>query len=332
MAEDSSGAAGNMSAPEGKRPSGAPELPQAGKEPVSPAMEHAAANPVDMSGTWEQVKALAHYMSKTEVHTYAFSVAAQVILSLFPFIVLLLTLSRRVFHSDQMANLVGEMMSNFLPSNQAFVVGRMRKLAFAHTQVKIVSLVMLFITVTGVFLPLEVALNSVWGVKKNRNYLQNQAVSIGLAIGVALLAMMSVAMSAAQRTVLGVLFLGHTGNVVFAFLGRSFLHIVGLLASIGLFFLIYWGLPNRKVPPRAVLPTAIVMGVIWTLAKYLYVLCLPLLDFQSVYADFYVSVTLIMWAFISGLLLLAGAYVSATRQAMRETQASEAAAAGSRDS
>ena len=40
-------------------------------------------------------------MTKTEVHTYAFSVAAQVILSLFPFIVLLLTLSQRVFHSPQ---------------------------------------------------------------------------------------------------------------------------------------------------------------------------------------------------------------------------------------
>ena len=310
-------------APEEKPTSSARVTPQAGDETVSPAMEAPDARRVDMSGTWEQVKALAHYMSKTEVHTYAFSVAAQVILSLFPFIVLLLTLSRRVFHSDLMAQMVGEMMSNFLPSNQSFVVGRMNKLAFAHTQVKVFSLVMLFITVTGVFLPLEVALNSVWGVKKNRNYLQNQVVSVGLAVGVALLAMMSVAMSAAQRTVLGWLFFGHTGNIVFVFVGRSFLHIVGLGASIGLFFLIYWGLPNRKVPPRAVLPTAIVMGVLWTGAKYLYVLCLPWLDFRSVYSDFYVSVTLIMWAFISGLLLLAGAYVSATRQALRETQASE---------
>ncbi len=301
-----------------------PEGLKAGDEAISPAMATSVEHRVDKSGTWEQVKALAHYMSKTEVHTYAFSVAAQVILSLFPFIVLLLTLSRRVFHSDLMADVVGDMMNNFLPSNQEFVVARMRKLAFAHTQVKVFSLVMLFITVTGVFLPLEVALNSVWGVRKNRNYLQNQVVSIGLAVGVALLAMTSVAMSAAQRTVLSWLFFGHTGNVVFAFIGSAFLHVVGLAASIGLFFLIYWGLPNRKVPPRAVLPTAVVMGILWTVAKYIYVLCLPLLDFRSVYADFYVSVTLIMWAFISGLLLLGGAYVSATRQALRETQASEA--------
>ena len=281
-------------------------------------------HPVGEGGTWGQIKALAHYMAKTEVHTYAFSVAAQVILSLFPFIVLLLTLSQRVFHSTKMADVVGEMMTNFLPNHQVFVMGQMRKLAFGHTQTKIFSLVMLFITVTGVFLPLEVALNSVWGVTKNRNYLHNQVVSIGLAIGVALLAMASVALSAAQRTVLGWLFLGHTDNIVFSFIAQSFLQICALVASVGLFFLIYWGLPNRKVPARAVLPTAIVMGVLWTVAKYLYILALPHLDFHSVYGAFDVSVSLIMWAFISGLLLLAGAYVSATRQALRETRESEA--------
>ena len=37
------------------------------------------------------------YMTKTEVHTYAFSVAANAILSLFPFIVLMLTLTQRIF-------------------------------------------------------------------------------------------------------------------------------------------------------------------------------------------------------------------------------------------
>ena len=298
----------------------------AGEEKAGVSVASDGERGVERAGTWQQVVALAHYMAKTEVHTYAFSVAAQVVLSLFPFIVLLLTISRRVFHSSVMESVVGEMMANFLPSNQDFVVSNMRKLAMAHTQVKVVSVVMLFITVTGVFLPLEVALNSVWGVKKNRNYLHNQVVSIGLALGVALLAMASVAVSAAQRTVLGWVFFGHTDNLVFALVGKFFLQILGLVASVGLFFLIYWGLPNRKIPARAVLPTAVVMGVIWTVAKYVYILVLPWLDFGAVYGPFRVSVALIMWAFLSGLLLLAGAYVTATRHAVRETVAAEGGA------
>ena len=90
-------------------PSHAADVPVAGCEGVAANLFASIAHPVGEGGTWDQVKALAHYMAKTEVHTYAFSVAAQVILSLFPFIVLLLTLSQRVFHSTKMADVVGEM-------------------------------------------------------------------------------------------------------------------------------------------------------------------------------------------------------------------------------
>jgi len=297
--------------------------PDAGQEGVKPTMAAEYAVRVDEAGTWAQVLALGRYMMKTEVHTYAFSVAAQVILSLFPFIVLLLTLSEKVFHSEKMADVVGDMISNFLPNHQEFVMRNMKALAHSHAGTKIFSLVMLLVTTTGVFLPLEVALNSVWGVKKNRSYLQNQIVSIGLAVGVGLLAMTSVALTAAQRTLLGWMFFGHTDNFVFNFLAHAFLQICALAASVGLFFLIYWGLPNRKIPLRAVLPTAIVMGGIWTAAKYVYIFALPHLDFHSVYGAFDVSVSLMMWAFVSGLLLLAGAYVSATRQALREARQSD---------
>jgi membrane protein len=295
----------------------------AGDEKVEPDLVADPAVPVAASGTLQQIVALAHYMTKTEVHTYAFSVAAQVILSLFPFIVLLLTLAQRVFHSPKMVNVVVQMMNNFLPNNQDFVMKNMKIVAGAHTQTRIFSVVMLLITTTGVFLPLEVALNSVWGVRKNRNYIHNQLVSLALATGVGLLAMASVVLSTGQASVLGFLFFGHTNNVVFTFLTASFLKICGGVASIGLFFLIYWGLPNRKIPARAVLPTAIIMGVLWEIAKYLYILTLPHLDLRSVYGPFEVSVGLMLWAFLSGLLLLAGAYVSATRQALREACADD---------
>jgi YihY family inner membrane protein len=304
------------------------EVANPDREAISPRIAAAPALPVDagagLSGIWAQVKALAGYMTRTEVHTYAFSVAAQVILSLFPFIVLLLTLAQRVFHSQRMVDVVGEMMTNFLPSNQDFVMRNMRVLAFAHTRTRIFSLIMLFITATGVFLPLEVALNSVWGVAKNRSYLANQIVSLALALGVAVLAMASIALSAAQRTVLEWIFCGHTDNWFFDSIAGLFLKICAVGASIGLFFLIYWGLPNRKIPPRAVLPTAVVMGLLWELAKYIYILALPRLDFRAVYGPFEVSVGLMMWAFISGLLLLGGAYVSATRQGLREARLADA--------
>jgi hypothetical protein len=45
--------------------------------------------------------------------------------------------------------------------------------------------------------------------------------------------------------------------------------------------------------------------------KYAYIIALPWLNFQEVYGPFALSVTMIYWAFLSGLLLLAGARLSA---------------------
>jgi membrane protein len=294
---------------------GQPDVPPKPIEDVKPV--------VRQHGIGAEIVALARYMARTEVHTYAFSVAANAILSLFPFIVLLLTISRNVFHSRSMEQVVGDMMKNLLPVGQEFVMRNMQLLTHPHKGTQFFSVVMLLITSTGVFLPLEVALNGVWGVRQNRSYLHNQAVSLGLALAVGVLAMASVASTASQQTILSWIFLNHTDNVVFRFISFGFLRLCAGLASILLFFLIYWVLPYRKIPARAVLPTAIVVGLLWQLAKVLYIRALPWLDFQSVYGPFYISVGLMMWAFLSGLLLLAGAHFSATRYTLRLAREAE---------
>ena len=272
---------------------------------------------VRSGGLGAQLAALARYMMRTEVHTYAFSVAANAILSLFPFIVLLLSISRNVFHSRTMEIVVSDMMKTFLPVGQDFVMRNMQLLTHPHKGTEVFSLVMLLITSTGVFLPLEVALNHVWGVKKNRSYLHNQAISLGLAFAVGVLAIASAASSAGQQAILSWVFFGHTQNIAYSFMSFWFLRFSAGFAAILLFFLIYWILPYRKVPARAVLPTAIVVGLLWELAKHIYIWALPWLDFRSIYGPFYISVGLMMWAFLSGLLLLAGAHFSATRYTLR---------------
>ena len=264
-----------------------------------------------------EIWSLARYMAQTEVHTYAFSVAANTILSLFPFIVMMFTIARLVFHSHAMENAIADMIRYFLPTGQEFVTKNMEIVAHARTGVRFASVVMLLISSTGVFLPLEVALNRVWGVTRNRSYVMNQLVALGLAASIGTLALLSVALTAAQQTVLQVVFFGHINNVVFVFVSHWLLQISAAIASVLLFFLIYWILPNRKLPVRAVLPTAIVVGLSWELAKMMYIAVLPWMDLHSVYGPFSVTVSLMLWAFVTGLLLLAGAHYSASRHALR---------------
>lgn len=271
-----------------------------------------------------QIISLFRYLTRTAVHTYAFSVAANAILSLFPFIVLMLTIAHRFMHSPQMVEVISTMLRALLPTGQDFVVRNMVYLVYSQKQVAFLSVFMLLVSSTGVFMPLEVALNQVWGVRVNRSYWKNQLISLGLAFMVGILALLSVAVTASHETLLKLIFLGHTGNAAFHFLERSILKIMGGIASISIFFLVYWILPNRKIRVLAVLPAAVVTGLLWEAAKYLYIDALPWLNLRSVYGPFSISVGLMLWAFISGLILLAGAHFSASRYQRREVKTGKA--------
>lgn len=262
-----------------------------------------------------------HYLMKTEAHTFAFSVAANAILSFFPFMVLLMWLIRNVFHSQTMSNVVVDLLRDHLPAGQDFIINNLNYLVKTRQSVKMASLVILLITSTGVFVPLEVAFNRIWGFSKNRSYLGNQIISLLLAFACGILALASVGMAAGNELVLTFMMRGNE-NIVFRAATFIALKIFATLASVAIFFLIYWLLPNGKVKARSVLPAAVAMGVLWEVGKYIYIKLLPWLNFQEVYGKaFSISVALMFWAFISGLMLLAGAHLSSGLTEQGETAA-----------
>jgi membrane protein len=252
------------------------------------------------------------YLMRTEVHTFAFSVAANAILSFFPFVLLLMTLIRRVFHSPVMYNVVVQLLRDYLPAGQDFVIRSLNSLVAARHRAQVFSLVILLVTSTGVFVPLEVALNRIWRFPNNRSYLQNQLISLVLAFACGSLALLSVALTAGNIHLLE-FFLRGNGIFFVRLVGFLVMKVFAMAASIAIFFLIYWLLPNGKVPARAVMPAAVTMGILSEALKYAYILALPQLNFQEVYGPFALAVSLMFWAFLCGLLLLTGAQLSAQR-------------------
>jgi uncharacterized BrkB/YihY/UPF0761 family membrane protein len=136
------------------------------------------------------------------------------------------------------------------------------------------------------------------------------------------LALLSIYLTAQNLKFLGLAIDGQ--NFVFRGIGFVVMKSFAIVTTIAIYFLIYWVLPNGKVPVRAVLPAAIVTGLLSEGAKHLYIVLLPWLNFQEVYGPFAISVTLIFWSFWSGMLLLGGAFLSAAEHvdravAQRET-------------
>src|SRR5580704_15782536 len=175
------------------------------------------------------------YLLRTDVHTFAFSVAANSILSFFPFVVLLMTLIRRVFHSRVMYDVVVELLRDYLPAGQEFVIRNLNAMVDTRHRAQVVSLIILLVTSTGVFMPLEVALNRIWRFRNNRSYVGNQLISLGLAFGCGVLALLSVALTAENVALMGFLRRGHSSGFMH-WMGFGVMKVFAIAASIAIFF------------------------------------------------------------------------------------------------
>jgi len=262
------------------------------------------------SAPYPSIFAVLRYLTLPEAQTFAFSVSTMAVLAFFPFMIVLLMVIRRVIESSAMNDVLTQILRDHLPIGQDFVIHALNGLVNARKQVEYGSMLLLFLTARMVFMPLEVALNHIWKFDKTRSWLHNQFVGIGLILLCGVLALFSVAFTAGNEYLLDAALGGkHNPTArLFAFLVMKF---IATAASITIFFLIYWLVPNGPVSPRRVFPVALIFGLLWELMKYAYIMLLPNLNFQVVYGPFATSVALIFWGYISGLILLAGAFASA---------------------
>jgi hypothetical protein len=163
-------------------------------------------------------------------------------------------------HHGQGGERHGELLSAF-DGEAGFLTYSLESGGAPHG-VQVLSLVMILVSCTGIFLPLEVALNQAWGVTKSRNYLFNQLVAFGLALLMVALALISILLNAFAQ---GLLTLSSFITPITSFTkGVSYVWLSFPPGSrrFCFFFSIYWILPNRKVPWRPVLRTSIVTGIV----------------------------------------------------------------------
>jgi YihY family inner membrane protein len=162
-----------------------------------------------------------------------------------------------------------------------------------------------------VFLPLEIALNKVWGFKRNRNFLKNQGVSFILALVSGVLALSFILAITPLEGVITFLIRWIPSRSFLTLVSHGVLEIASVPLAASVFFVIYYFLPNGKVPIARVFPAAIATGILTEVGKALYFLTLPMFRFREVYGPFALSVTLLFWAYAGALILLFGAHLSA---------------------
>lgn len=239
------------------------------------------------------------YWMQTEVHVFAFSIAANVLLSFFPFLIVCVSLGTLVFNEDTVKRVMDLAVGDFFPS----AMGTFMHNNLPRAQsVEFLSIFILLFSANGIFEPLEVALNHIWGIRKNRSFLRNQLVSLVLIFLCGTLALLSLALAAVRQSSL-------TGYAIERWISIAFFKSAAVPVTVLVLFLIYRYLPNGRPPVHRVLPAAIGVGVLLEVLKSINMLIWPTFDakLQREYGVFRYSATLIFLSFLTSMLVLGGA-------------------------
>ena len=248
------------------------------------------------------------YCMQTEVHVFALAVAASVLLSFYPFLIVILSFCRDVLRWPAAVDAIYLAMNDYLPGDLGAFLKR--NLPTRGT-FQPIAMLLLLVTANGVFEPLEVALNRAWGVTKNRSYLRNQIVSLGMIFLCGALALISLILTGMNSQ--GVHSLNGSHAPIETWVKLIAFKVAAVPIGILVLFLIYWLLPNRRIPAGRVASVAILAGIILEGMKYLFILIWPMLGakLEREYGVFHNSATILIWAFASAMIVLAAAHWAA---------------------
>ena len=256
------------------------------------------------------------YWSQTEVHALAFSVAANVLLGFFPFLIVSVSLSRVFFSRQTTVAAIDFALRDYFPD----ALGQFLSSNLPQRPVTDwIAILLLLFSSNGIFEPLEVAFNKIWGIAKNRSYLRNQVISLALIFSCGGLALLSLGITELRVG-------SSSGLKIELWTSILFFKLAALPLSSLILILIYRYLPNGRPPLSRVIPAAIVTGLLLEALKYLNVLIWPWLDarIQREYGVFRYSATILFLSFFASMVVLAGAEWAARGHSLGEAAVEDA--------
>jgi YihY family inner membrane protein len=251
---------------------------------------------------------------QTEVHVYAFSMAANVLLSFFPFLIVMVSLCRYVLQWNAAEQAIYLVLKEVFPDQiGGFIQRNLKFTVDVRGPFQVVSVLLLLFTANGIFEPLEVALNRAWGITKNRSYFRNQLVSFGLIQVCGALSLLSFSAAALHQEVWRAA--GVTNSTVVMQASLTMFKIASVPISVITLIFIYWILPNGKIDWKRLVPVSVVVAILLELLKAVTLLIWPFLrsKLDREYGPFMYSATIVLWSFVASMIVLAGADWAARR-------------------
>ena len=306
--------------------SGEPRPQEGGEKVAATPQRYLSKRPPTQSAAalWGWVKTAASNFDRINGTTWASSFAYYAFFALIPLLLLLLTVG-----TDVMINFLGpsakDTVLNYIISNvplsgqsQMVVAQTLQGIIKSRGQIGVAALVVLLWSASSFFQSLVSAVNAAWGNPPLnwwklplKSLLMLAVLASALALGILLPALLRIAQN----------FLSWGGPWVSAVFGV----LVVLVPIVVLFygFLLFYKLaPRRRVGvtfSMVWVPALLVTGLLQVCQQLLVLYSTRITDFNAVYGAFGGVIAVMLWAYLSGLVIVFGGCLCAAQREMRAT-------------
>ena len=254
-----------------------------------------------------------HQFHENDLFTSAAAMSYFGLMTLFPALLLLFALSNRLAAGTQMLAHVVQVY----PGSSKFLHETVQSLSGISTGIIISCGLIVMWAGSWVFAVVERALNRIWGTMP-RTFLHGRALTLGM-IGIVglllsvsvlvtsvLLALQEIAGRLSPRQLESYRLLSSVGSVFW----QVVFALVSLLVTFTLFAIVYRFMPNAHVAARDTIPGAVIAGLLWEGAKYVFAWSLNYLDYNQIYGSVGAVVAVLVCGYVSSLVLLFGAQLT----------------------
>ncbi len=261
--------------------------------------------------------------------TFASSIAYYALLSLLPFFLIVFAVLGNITSNPSDRVVILDFVLNYFPRKVDFVNRQLQGIEESHIELGVASTVLMVWAAMGVFGALTSAINHAWGVEKQPNFFKHKLISFVMLVmaGVLLLAglLLVSAIDVSQAQWFARVIANSPRLLILQGLAMKWASLLIFIVIVGL---VFYFVPNAKVRFRDVWFGAILTGLLWrgALAGFsLYVRDMNRLE--SVHGSIATVVAFLLWVYISAVILLFGAEVTAAYARLRRRRPEEIPAA-----
>jgi membrane protein len=266
-------------------------------------------------GPWRSILShTLHQFHENDLFTSAAAMSYFGLMALFPALLLLLAIGNQIALATELLTHAVEVY----PGSGKFLRETIRAMSSVGTGVIITCVIVVLWAGSWVFAVIERALNRIWG-STSRTFWHGRALTVGMIGIVGVLLAISVLVTSvvvglremadrlSPRQAAHYPLLMSVGSAFW----QGMFAIASFLITATLFVIVYRFMPKAEVTLRDTLPGAIIGGLLWELSKYVFAWALNYFHYDQIYGSVGAVVAVLTWSYVSSLILLFGAQLTA---------------------